>query len=254
MNRIIAIASCALICAAALTTTSCSSSKSVSVETVVQKPSVVRNFSVRGFSEVDAGYHFNVEITTGAEYSVAVEAPEAYFQYLAVAKNGKSLDIGWNTNDNAILRQLLKKVDVTVTMPVINKATAHGQSQFTLRGTGFGDKLAFETTGQARLTIIDNIATTQLSVGTSGQSVFRCKDVTAADINAGCSGQSVANLGFVTATNVSLTTSGQSAINIATCKADALNADASGQSAINIPTSDIRSLSRSTSGQSAINL
>lgn len=200
MNRIIAIASCALICAAALTTTSCSSSKSVSVETVVQKPSVVRNFSVRGFSEVDAGYHFNVEITTGAEYSVAVEAPEAYFQYLAVAKNGKSLDIGWNTNDNAILRQLLKKVDVTVTMPVINKATAHGQSQFTLRGTGFGD-LGFVTA-------------TDVSLTTSGQSAINIATCKADALNADASGQSAINIPTSDIRSLSRSTSGQSAINL----------------------------------------
>lgn len=254
MKKFATIASAALLAMSGLFGTACST-KANAVED--ESSSVKKTFNVTGFTEVDAGHQFEVDIKTGGSFAVAVYAPDDAFQYIKLFRKGERLLVEWDDRDNSFFNRRYNNhasVKVTVTMPVLNRVLAHGQSQFTLRGTGFGDKLAFETTGQARLTIIDNIATTQLSVGTSGQSVFRCKDVTAADINAGCSGQSVANLGFVTATDVSLTTSGQSAINIATCKADALNADASGQSAINIPTSDIRSLSRSTSGQSAINL
>lgn len=276
MNKFFTLASATLLAASALLSTSCSTNHTAVENTLVGNgPVGKKSFKIKDFSEVNAGHQFDVKITTGENYSVTVKAPSDVFRYLDISKNGARLAIDWNTNDNKILNQLSnKKVQVMVSMPALDKASAYGQSSFIISGDAFGNKLVLDAANQSVMKLKDsfktdmltvtmasqtqvsceNITTKNVSISTASQSQFSCKDIVATDVTVECSSQSEANIGSITATYVNLTTGSQSNIRVKNCKAENLDANASSQSAITVTKNNCRSVSRSTSNQATINI
>lgn len=254
MKRFVTIASAALLAMSGLLGTACST-KANAVEN--ESSPVKKTFNVTGFTEVDAGNQFEVDIKTGGKFAVTVDAPGDLFQYITISRKGEKLAVNWNEKYNSFFSRRSNnhaRVKITVSMPVLNKVSAHGQSSFDISGTSFGKRLVFDVSGQSEVKVNDNFNTGQLTIDLSGQSSFRCNDAVAKNVAIDCSGQTGAHLGFLTATAVNLDTSGQAGISIASCKANAISADASGQSRISAGRTDCPSVSRSTSGQASINL
>lgn len=254
MKKFATIASALLLAISGLFCTACST-KANAVEN--EGNSVKKTFNVTGFTEVDAGHQFEVDIKTGGSFAVAVYAPDDAFQYIKLFRKGERLLVEWDDNDNSFFNRRYNnhsKVKVTVTMPVLNRVSAHGQSSFNISGSSFGKRLVFDVSGQSGVKVNDNFKVGQLTIDLSGQASFRCRDVVSKNVTIDCSGQAGAHLGFLTATAVNLDTSGQAGISIDSCKANAISTDASGQSRISAGRTDCPSVSRSTSGQASINL
>lgn len=254
MKKFATIASAVLLAMSGLFGTACST-KANAVEN--ECSSVKKTFNVTGFTEVDAGHQFEVDIKAGGSFAVAVYAPDDAFQYIKLLRKGERLLVKWDDRDNSFFNRRYNnhsKVKVTVTMPVLNRVSASGQSSFNISGSSFGKRLVFDVSGQSGVKVNDNFKVGQLTIDLSGQASFRCNDAVSKNVTIDCSGQAGAHLGFLTATAVNLDTSGQAGISIASCKANAISADASGQSRISSGRTACPSVSRSTSGQASINL
>ena len=138
MKRFATIASAALLAMSGLFGTACST-KANAVEN--ESSSVKKTFNVTGFTEVDAGHQFEVDIKTGGSFAVAVYASDDAFQYIKLFRKGERLLVEWDDRDNSFFNRRYNNhasVKVTVTMPVLNRVLAHGQSSFDISGSSFG--------------------------------------------------------------------------------------------------------------------
>ncbi len=57
-------------------------------------PMRTQTYDYTGFTRVDVGYAFRVEITQSDSYSISITAPENLFNVIQVSKEGQALKIG----------------------------------------------------------------------------------------------------------------------------------------------------------------
>ena len=97
-----------------------------------------------GFTSVDAGSAFEVEITRSDSFSVVISAEESLFDYVEVTKTGNELKIYLNPRhiftDFTIGAKTLK---AEITMPAIDELRLSGASRGTI--TGFRSSNDFDT-------------------------------------------------------------------------------------------------------------
>ncbi len=146
-----------------------------------------------GFTSVDAGSAFEVEITRSDSFSVVISAEESLFDYVEVTKTGSELKIYLNPRhiftDFTIGAKTLK---AKITMPAIGELRLSGASKGII--TGFKSSSDFDTnvSGASQLEIVDcQVGNADIEVsGASGIS----GNLTAADIDLEVSGASSAEL------------------------------------------------------------
>src|SRR5205085_3366261 len=111
-------------------------------------PTVSRNYNVGGFSQIELAGHYDVDVKTGSNASVAATGPQKLMEKLVVEVRGDKLVIhpekerswwghsGWKSRD---------KVQVTVTVPSLSAATLAGSSGIRIdriQGEAFDGQIA----------------------------------------------------------------------------------------------------------------
>ena len=166
-----------------------------------------------GFTSVDAGSAFEVEITRSDSFSVVISAEESLFDYVEVTKTGNELKIYLNPRhiftDFTIGAKTLK---AEITMPAIDELRLSGASRGTITGFRSTSDFDADVSGASKLEIVDcQVGNADIEV--SGASKIS-GNVTAADIEFEVSGASTAELSG-TADDMALDVSGASKANMA---------------------------------------
>jgi hypothetical protein len=161
-----------------------------------------------GFTRVEAGHSFDVEIIQGDEYSVVLHVDENFVDYLDVTKRGNTLDL--DLKENYSYQFLDGVLEVTITMPELLLVRLSGASD--ARMVGFDSNARFEAalSGASSLT----------------------GDLGAGDVVADVSGASKLSGKYVV-DDTDLTTSGASIIQLSG-SGGSLVVDASGNSTVNL--------------------
>ena len=110
-----------------------------------------REMDFSGFTELEVGYAFEVEISAGASYSVTITVDDNLFQHLDVSQTGETLHIGLKGNTgcrNCTLR-------AAVTMPQIVAVELSGASSGTIGGFSTSDSLDVDLSGASSLDMTD---------------------------------------------------------------------------------------------------
>jgi len=116
-----------------------------------------------GFSYVDAGSAFEVEITRSDSYSVVISADESLFDYVEVSKAGATLKI--YLNPHHILTDFTlgaKTLKAEITMPALHGLELSGASRGTITGFQSSHDFNLLVSGASTLEMVD------IGVGNAG--------------------------------------------------------------------------------------
>jgi hypothetical protein len=93
---------------------------------------VKTEYQLSGFSEIEVGDFFDVEIRQGETYRVIVEADETITSYHDIVVRGKTLHIGLNPNYTYNIESARQRVEVT--LPALTHIRISNHSTSTLEG------------------------------------------------------------------------------------------------------------------------
>ncbi len=176
-----------------------------------------------GFTKVNVGYAFQVEITRADSFSVSITLDDNLFQYLEVEKSGSTVHISLKTN-RTYLRTTQR---ATITMPDLRGLELSGASRGDVSGFTSTDSLRFEVSGASSVSINNmeagdtqfnisgaskasgNIKIADGDFDVSGASTVELEG-TADDVTIAASGASSANLEDFPVVNATLDVSGAS--------------------------------------------
>ena len=142
-----------------------------------------------GFTGVDVGGVFQVEITAGKDYAVEVEADDNLLQYIKTEVDGDVLRVTTTErlkSHNAIL--------VRVSAPDIDHVDASGASKVSLTGVN-NSELTLDTSGASKVSLTGE--TGALKINVSGASKIDADTLKAENANVDASGASKVSV-FVT--------------------------------------------------------
>jgi hypothetical protein len=180
-------------------------------------------FDLAGFSKVDAGSAFRVEITQGDGYSVSVTVDDNLVDRLDVTKSGDTLRIYLKPSTSIHNVNMSAKV----TMPDLTGLDLSGATRTTIAGFSSGKSLDAEVSGASRLQ--GDIKSGNARFDLSGASQMDLQG-SAGNLDLTVSGASTATLDGFESKNTSVEASGASH---ATVNASgALNVEASGASSV----------------------
>jgi Putative auto-transporter adhesin, head GIN domain len=108
---------------------------------------VTRQFQFTGFSGVDAGSAFQVDLSRGDKFSVSVTADDNLVQDLEVAVSGNRLHLGLKPNVN-VRNATMKAV---ITMPALAALRLSGATRTTVAGFNSGQPLDVDISGASNL-------------------------------------------------------------------------------------------------------
>jgi len=143
-----------------------------------------RQMDFSDFNKLDVSYAFEVEVTRGDSYHVAIAADDNLFDHLQVNKSGSTLKIGLKPLLN--LRRTTLRAEVT--MPELAGIELSGASQGTVTGFGSTADLDVETSGASSIELAD-ISAGDVDVKASGASRIT-GDLKAGDVRFNVSGAS----------------------------------------------------------------
>jgi hypothetical protein len=147
-----------------------------------------RDFSLTGFSKVQAAAAFQIEVDRSDSYSVRVTADDNLWDVLDVSESGGTLHLQTKPG-KSVINSTLK---ATVTMPELTGIDLSGASRATLDGFSSDKAMAFEVSGASKAELSNTkFGKTALSI--SGASTVSGSAVTA-DINLVVSGAGVVTL------------------------------------------------------------
>jgi len=180
------------------------------------------------FTAVDVEGTFEVEITQSESFSITVSADPDFFDYVTVAKEGKTLKIYLNPRhtftDFTLQARALK---AKITMPALSGLRLSGASKGTISGFRSSTDFALDISGASSLDM-DDIKLDNTDMRVSGASkVSGSLDTGNIDFNV--SGASSVEL-VGSATNIILTASGASKIDLAELLLDNADVNLSGAS------------------------
>ncbi len=142
--------------------------------------------AVEDFSAIDVGGVFNVEIVTGKDFSVNVEADDNLLPYIQTEVSGDTLEISTNeriSSNNPIL--------VRITAPDISEIKASGASKVSIIGVKNSD-LAIDQSGVSEVTATGE--TSKLKAELSGSSVLKARELRSENADLDVSGASRAHV------------------------------------------------------------
>jgi hypothetical protein len=183
---------------------------------------VTRNYELKDFDKIEAGYAFDIEITRSDNFSIAITTGENVFQRLSVTVSDGTLKISLK---NTILN-LRASPRAVITMPVLRGLDISGASRATASGFRSGETFRGTVSGASSLDIDmetgDFRAELSGASGLSGHLAAAATDLdlsgasnvdlggSGGNINIGASGASQANLGDFTVGDADIDFSGAS--------------------------------------------
>jgi hypothetical protein len=126
---------------------------------------VEQRFDFTGFTNVSAGWAFDVSISQGASYSINVTVDDNLQNYLDVARNGDTLKI--SLRDGYIYNNLHLKA--AVSMPRLSGLTLSGASKGNASGFNLADDFVLNVSGASQATLT-NMGVNKLTLDISGAS------------------------------------------------------------------------------------
>lgn len=189
-------------------------------------PVTTEQRDLSGFTGIDAGGIFDIEVTKATEYSVEIDAGEELHAYIDTRVSNKTLKIKFNRS--------LRNVDdvvVRISMPELNHVDISGASSAQV-GEGFvAEEFSLVMSGAADSQI--NIAANKLTADLSGAAELDLWGK-AVEFELDASGASEIDATGLTATdaNVDLSGASEASINVL----DKLEVDVSGASALDCVT------------------
>jgi hypothetical protein len=165
-----------------------------------------QEMDLSGFTRVEVGHAFEVEIVQSASYSVSITADDNLFEYIKVSKKGETLKIGLKSGDyhNVTL-------EAEITMPDLYEVDLSGA----VRGTARGFTSSHDFSGEL-----------------SGASSLDMRDMSAGDIDFDISGASRVT-GDIIAGDADLDVSGASTVQLQGSASD-MEIEASGASHVDL--------------------
>ena len=112
-------------------------------------PAVTRIYDMTGFTGVEAGYAFKVDIARSDNYSISVTINEKIADHLRVSKIGDTLKIGlkepvWNVHS---------RPRVTITLPDLRRLELSGAAEGNVKGFKSSNYFDLEVSGASNLDI-----------------------------------------------------------------------------------------------------
>jgi len=141
-----------------------------------------QEFNFSGFTRVDVGHAFEVEIIQSDSYSVSITADDNLFKHIHVSKQGETLKIGLKLSPSRLLFTTLR---AKITMPELYALELSGATRGTVEGF-------IELSGASSLDISD-MAADDIEFDLSGASKVT-GDITAGDAEFDVSGASKVQL------------------------------------------------------------
>jgi hypothetical protein len=126
---------------------------------------VSQDFSFSDFTQVSAGWTFNVEVSQSAAYNVSVTVDDNLQSYLEVTQDGDTLKIDLKSG-NIYNKTHLKAV---VTMPRLTELTLSGASKGSVSGFNSTDDFVLNVSGASQATFT-NMTVNKLSMDITGAS------------------------------------------------------------------------------------
>jgi hypothetical protein len=144
---------------------------------------VTRTFDYQGFSAIDAGYGFNLDVTQGNEYSIILFVDDNVEDKLRVSKSGDTLKISLEPGSYANLN-----LNAKITMPSLNSLELSGGARGNISGFSSTHDFNLDLSGGSGANI-DGLAG-DLKIDASGGSYFDLSKYIVDDVNAELSGGS----------------------------------------------------------------
>jgi len=185
-------------------------------------PVRTQEFNFTGFTGVEVGWAFRVEIVQSDSYSVSITADENLFNFIQVSQEGETLKIG--------LTQPMpfRTLKAEITMPDLYELSLSGATRGTVQGFSSSHDFILGLSGASRLTGDITAGDAQFTV--SGASTIQLQG-SADDMTVNASGASRVELASFPVNNTQVILSGASR---GTVNLDGrLDADLSGASTLN---------------------
>ena len=135
---------------------------------------VNREFDYQGFTVVDAGYGFNVEIAQGDDYSVSISIDDNVLEHLEVSKSGDTLSIGLEPQSYQRLN-----LEAMITMPSLNGVTLSGGSHGDVSGFSSSRDFSLELSGGSEIRMVGSAGDIEIDASGGSRvylSDFICND------------------------------------------------------------------------------
>ena len=164
---------------------------------------VTRSYDVSGFTGIDAGATFSVEIVPSSGYEVKVTTNENILPYVEVQVTGDTLGLGLKPGYSFTNLDL----EVRVALPVLESVKLTGASSAKLAGEWKADRFAADVSGASRAE--GSMVAERVDLDLSGSSRIRL-DGSAARLEVDSSGASNLELGGFVAKDASVSLGGAS--------------------------------------------
>lgn len=152
---------------------------------------VTESRNISGFTGIDAGGVFQIEVTAQKDFAVEIEADDNLLQYIKTEVDGGTLEI--STEKKLSTKNPIR---IRISAPDIEKIEASGASMIALDGLK-NEGLTIDSSGASKITVRGE--TNKLLIDTSGASQIDAENLTAENANVDASGASHISL-FVTNT------------------------------------------------------
>ncbi len=135
---------------------------------------VSKNFSEKGFKDIDVESALTVYLKQGPDYSVRIDAEDNILELMQVRIAGDELKIGYKDNINA---QPTKDIKVYITAPDFRNLEASGACNIISQGSLRGNAIALSLSGASNSEL--EVETNKFEVDASGASEISLKGKTA---------------------------------------------------------------------------
>lgn len=204
-----------------------------------------RSYDITGFDRVQASHTFDLIVTQGDDFSVALTVDESAVEYLDVRKSGDTLLLTLDSDNNYSIDGDLTLI-ATITMPALHEVQLSGASTAEIRGFEAGEPLEVQVSGASMLA--GAVETGDVTLQLSGSSRVQLTG-SGGNITLQASGASVATLEEFEAQNASVEASGSSRVSVNL--RGTLDVDASGASEV-LYSGDVTLGEIETSGSSVV--
>ncbi len=121
------------------------------------------------FTRLRVSHTFEVEVTQGDSYRVAISADDNMIQYLKVTKSGNTVSIGLEPVRTRGIFPRSVTLRAEIVMPSLDRIDLSGTSRATVNGFNSGDDLEIDTSGASAVELV-GIAAGKIRIDSSGAS------------------------------------------------------------------------------------
>jgi hypothetical protein len=205
---------------------------------------ITEEYDFSGFTRVNVGSAFEVDVNQGDNYAVAVTVDDNIVQYLDVRLDGDTLRIGLKPTIRFGFRNTVLRAEVT--MPELEGLDVSGATRTRVNGFSSDKMVEIEVSGASQLT--GDVSSSEMNIEASGASRVELNGETGR-LDARASGASTLRLQDLSSTDTRVNASGASTIVVN--PSGRLTGDASGASTVRYSGSPA-SVQVDTSGASSV--